>query len=191
MIEAREEGQVQLIFSSCHWSSRAFRVYLRCLLPCLMMTVPLGCGASSSTRNYTKIVEVEGRTVLEITCEYVGKQPGAPSSYISSHDYQSTDTDFYRLTIVNLTDTDVVIERVAYRMKTGPTKGLQFASAESIQKTWGTNIVPANSSISRANNLVWSKSKRNTLLKTYTFRIGGSDSSHELVDSEIALVYKR
>ncbi len=190
MIDAREEGQMQMIFSSCHWPSWTLQVYLRCLLSSLLVTVLLGCGTSSSTRNYTKVVEVEGRTILKITCEYVGKRPGDPSTYVGSHDYQITDTDFYRLTMVNLTDDDVVIERVAYRMKTGPTKGLRFASAESIQKTWGTNVVPANSSISRANNLVWSKSQRNTLLKTYTFRIEGSDSSHEFV-SEVALVYKR
>lgn len=168
----------------------ALRAHVTCFIG-LIGIVLSGCGSSSASRDYTKVVRVEGRNVLKITCEYVGKRPGEPSSYVNNHDFRRIDTDFYRLTFENLTDSDVFIEGVAYRMETGSTKGLQFASADSIRNTWGTNIVPQKSSISRANNMVWSKSRRNALIKTYSFRIPTRDGSHEIVESEISLVYKR
>ncbi|HIE97275.1 MAG TPA: hypothetical protein EYQ63_09735 [Fuerstia sp.] len=159
-----------------------------CLLVCSLTCHALGCSNSSVERNYTKIVEVDGRAAMRIQCEYVGKQPGDPSTYVAEHDFEKIDTDFYRITIENLTDKDFVIERVQYRLETGPVRGHKSASADSIKRTWGTNIVPAKSRISRANNMVWSTSSRNSLLKTYYFQVPGS---RESIQAEIHLVYQR
>lgn len=158
------------------------------LIACLLSFVAVGCSDTPIERNYTKLVEVDGQTALKIECEYVGKKPGDPGRYVSDHDYQSIDTDFYRITIENVTDMDFVMERVEYRLVSGPMKGRQSASAGSIKRTWGTNVVPANSQISRANNMVWSKSKRDSLFKTYYFNVEGQ---HELIPAEIRLVYQR
>ncbi len=127
-----------------------------------------GCGGAK--HDYTTIVDCDGQPALKISCQYTGKSPGDPATYQSDHDYRRINTDFYRITMENLTDADIVIERVTYRMQNGPTRGPQSAPSESIQRTWGTNRIPAGSKISRANNFVWSKSRRNTLLKTYWFR---------------------
>lgn len=159
-----------------------------CLVVCSLTLAALGCSNSPVERNYTKVVKVDGQTALRIECQYVGKQPGDPSSYVSEHEFQKIDTDFYRITIENLTDKDVVIERVEYRLETGPVRGRKSASADSIKQTWGTNIVPAKSRISRANNMVWSRSSRNSLIKTYYFQVPGSRKS---IQAEIRLVYQR
>jgi hypothetical protein len=167
------------------WIPAGFRL---CLVVCWLTFAASGCSDSPVRRNSTQEVNVDGQPALRIECEYVGKQPGDPSSYVSKHDFRKRDTDFYRITIENLTDKDVAIERVEYRLARGPMRGRDSASADSIRRTWGTNIVPANSQISRANNMVWSGSSRNTLFKTYFFNIEGS---HDLIPAEIPLVYQR
>jgi hypothetical protein len=148
-------------------------------------------GCSPTERNHIETVSLGGKPVLTITCQYVGKTPGDPTTYQNSHDYRSIDTDFYRITMDNLTDVDIVIKRVDYRMRKGPTLGSQTASAESIKRTWGTNIVAAKSSISRANNLVWSKSGRNALLKTYHFEFETASGNTQTFSAEVPLVYNR
>lgn len=155
------------------------------------IVVTTGCGKSTSVqRNYTKTVSLDGTPVLEVECEYVGKQPGDKNTYQNSHDYRRIDTDFYRLTFRNLTDNSMTVDGVTYRMETGETHGLQSASADSIRRTWGTNTIPPQSSISRANNMVWAKGRRNKMLKTYSFQLQ-TERGAERLEAEVPLVYER
>ncbi len=148
-------------------------------------------GCSSPNRDYSKVVECSGQPAIRIECEYVGKTPGDPSSFQSSHDYGKINTDFYRITMENLTDGDIAIERVTYRFEKGEVRGAKSASADSIKETWGTNVVPARSSISRANNMVWAKGRRNTFFKTYSFRTVTDGKSEKTFSAEVPLVYIR
>lgn len=152
-----------------------------------LLLVP-GCGGSNS-RNFQKVIQVDGKPTLRVTCHYVGKSPGDPDSYKSSHNYRSTDTDFYRLTWENLTDHDMVIERVVYRLEKGEIRGQRFADTASIKRTWGTNRIPAYGKLSRANNMVYSKASSNTFFKTYHFRLLSKEEPTFHV--EVPLVYDR
>ena len=155
----------------------------------LALMVVVGC--SPAERNHTVLVEHNGTPALRITCQYVGKQPCDPNSYQNSHDYKQIDTDFYKITMENLTTVDIRLKRVDYRMKKGPTRGRQSASSESIKRTWGTDVIPAGSHISRANNLVWAESSSNTMLKTYFFVFETDDGSGQTLSAEVPLVYDR
>jgi hypothetical protein len=159
------------------------------LVACCLTT--FGCGDSLSERNYRKAIDFQGQPTIKIECVYVGKQPGAPDAFQSGHDFKKIDTDFYRVTFENLIDDDIVIERAEYRLQKGPVKGPQSASADSIQRTWGTNVIQAKSKITRANNMVWAKTPRNTLIKTYHLRIADGDHKNETFTTEVPLVYIR
>lgn len=166
-----------------------FRRHIVVVLFVVGVTSAIGC--SPTERNHIETVSLGGKPVLKITCHYVGKKPGDPKTYQNSHDYRRIDTDFYRITMDNLTDVDIVLMRVDYRMQKGSILGSQTASAESIKRTWGTNIIPARSSISRANNLVWSKSSKNALLKTYYFEFETANGNTQTFSAEVPLVYNR
>jgi len=162
---------------------------------CFVAALSPGCGEREgdriADRTFTKVVQCEGRPVLRIDCEYVGKRPGDPDSYRTNHDYRKVDTDFCRITMENLTDDDIGIDGVTYRLEDGPVHGAQSASADSIKRTWGTNIIPARSKVSRANNMVWSKPAQNTLIKTYSFRIPTTGDGQKTFTAEVPLVYNR
>jgi hypothetical protein len=166
-----------------------FTTRTACLVFCFVLTS--GCGDSLSARNFAKVVEHRGQPAIKIECEYVGKSPGAPDAFMSKHDYRKIDTDFYRVSFENLTDDDIVIDRILYRLEKGPVKGQQSTAADSIRQTWGTNVIQAKSKISRANNMVWAKAKRNTLIKTYFFRIANGDDEPKTLKAEVPLVYIR
>lgn len=164
-----------------------------CFVLCLFSAAPCGCGRSTSLsdRNFTRTIKFQGEPTIKIDCEYVGKRPGDPSNFVSNHDYRKIDTDFYRLTMENLTDQDIVIERVEFRMEKGPMRGPKSVGPESIRKTWGTNTIPAASSISRANNMAWSTKRENRFLKTYHFRFASDEQIDNTFTAEVPLVYNR
>ena len=141
-------------------------------------------------RDYSETISFQGKPVLEVICEYVGKEPGDPTSYQQDHDYRRTDTDFYKLTFRNLTNNDITLEGVSYRMKIGRFRGNQSASADSIRRSWGTNVIPAQGSLHRSNNMVWAKSRKNTLFKTYHFGIT-FEQSRGRFKAEVPFVYRR
>ncbi|AUB81911.1 hypothetical protein THSYN_13720 [Candidatus Thiodictyon syntrophicum] len=147
--------------------------------------------AALSERNFSRVVDLDGQPTLRVSCEYVGKTPGDPADYISGHDYRRVDTDFYRLTLENLSANPLIIERVDYRLETGSITGEQAADATSLRRTWGTNVIAPGARISRGNNMVWSKASRNRLWKTYQFRIDDEDKSNRTFAVAVSLVYRR
>ncbi len=53
-------------------------------------------------RNYSKILKDEqGNSILEMTCEYIGKKP--LGAFVHGRDWENNDTDFYVFTYKNLT----------------------------------------------------------------------------------------
>jgi hypothetical protein len=181
------------------------RVLLRsglisCLLFCLTLSlVSYGSEQGYSeqvargtrSRNLTLVAEYEQRPVLRITCEYVGKAPGDPGRYRNSHDYRAIDTDFYRIDLHNLTNEEIMVEGVSYRLEYGRFHGQPYATAESIESTWGSNRIQALSSLSRANNFVYARKTPNTLFKLYQFRFADSSDGKRSFSAEVPLVYLR
>ena len=153
-------------------------------------------GGSCSTdpgreREYTRVVTHQGHPMLEVECTYLGKQPPDPANFKSDHDYQRTNTDFYALTMKNLTDREIVIVGVKYRLQKGPFRGKASASTESIKKQWGTNVIGPQGSLSRRNNMVFAKAASNTLFKNYSFRTTDETGQTVSFQTELPFVYIR
>ena len=144
-------------------------------------------------RNYEKVISVGSQTLLRIACQYIGNKPGDPSSYSSSHNYAEIDTAFYEVTFQNLTSSELSINGVSYRMETGRLHGKAHYGADSIRRAWGSNIIPAGASITRRNNMVWSKEPRNTLIKIYTLRVKHfrSGKQDRIFEAQVPLRYIR
>lgn len=164
----------------------------------LVLGAVSGCDAPSrhgqaalSERNFSRVVDLDGQPTLRVSCDYVGKTPGDPAGYISGHDYRRVDTDFYRLTLENLSANPLIMERVDYRLETGPIRGEQAADATSLRRTWGTNVIAPGARISRGNNMVWSKASRDRLWKTYQFRSDDGGKSDRTFAVAVPLVYRR
>lgn len=111
--------------------------------------------------------KANGQETLFVVCEYLGKKPKEPHQL--THNYKKINTDFYRVTVQNLSDQDVRIVGVRYRMANGPTKPIPDATSKSIKAAWGTDVIPAKETVVQENAFVWSKSRVNRLIKNYTF----------------------
>jgi len=127
-----------------------------------------------SELNYVKTVRSVDQLLLRVTCQYIGKKPGNPNSYLSSHNYTVIDTSFYKITFENLSQSDLVIESVRYHMKYGNIRGTSYYGSNAIRRSWGTNIIKSGASITRSNNMVWSSKTSNTLFKVYSLRLKNS-----------------
>ena len=142
-------------------------------------------------RNFDTTFDCEGRPVLRVTCEYIGKAPGDPASYPSTHDYNKNDTDFYKVTMENLTDDEIVVEGVTFRMEKGKLHGKTGAGSDWIETMWGTNVIGPKKTISCSNQMAWSKGRRNTFIKTYRFRVRGEGNEEREFAAEVPLAYRR
>jgi len=187
----------------CEWISGSgpTTALLNLVFMLLLCIGTVGCGPDSGysgrvaagelDRNLTLFADLDGRSVVKIECTYLGKRPGDPERYSQSHDYQAIDTDFYRLEFFNLTADTVVVEHVDYRLEYGVMDGPDFATADSIVATWGTNRIPPLASIARNNNFVYSRRLRNTLFKRYRFRFQSDIEGDHRFFVEVPLVYLR
>lgn len=153
----------------------------------------IGCADSSNKipRNYSRTIQVEGHDVLDVRCEYLGKAPGDHDSYRSSHNFRNIDTDFYKVSFTNRTESDIHIEGVSYRMADGPVRGMSSASPDSIKRTWGTNVIRPGQTISHPNSFVWSKSRTNAMVKQYQFRGIDADGNRMTFTAKLSLAYSR
>ena len=159
-----------------------------------ILSVLLGCSngdSGSLPRSSARTATVEGQTVLDINCKYLGKAPGDPDSYSSSHNYRDIDTDFYRVSFTNRTGKDIHIAGVAYRMEKGPVRGQTTVSSDSINRTWGTTVIPPGKTISHPNSFVWAKATSNRMIKTYTFRTADGDGNPLTFREDVSLRYAR
>ena len=168
------------------------QLYLRAsTLP--LLVVLLGCSNAGSggslPRSSSRTATVEGQTVLDINCKYLGKAPGDLDSYSSSHDYRTIDTDFYRVSFTNRTDKDIHIAGVTYRMEKGPVRGQSTVSNASIKEAWGTTVIHPGKTISHSNSFVWAKTTSNTMIKTYTFRTADGDGKSLTFQEDVSLRY--
>lgn len=154
--------------------------------------VTTGCDSVGlGGRNFDTTFECDGHGVLHVTCEYLGKTPGDPDTYASTHDYHKNDTDFYKVTMENLTDDEIVVEGVTFRMEKGKLYGKTGAGTDWIETMWGTNVIGPKETISCSNQMAWSKGSRNTFIKTYQFRIRGAGGDEREFTGEVPLAYRR
>jgi hypothetical protein len=169
------------------------QLYLRAsALP--LVIVLLGCSGAdiaSLPRSSSRTATVAGQPVLDINCKYLGKVPGDSSTYSSSHNYRTIDTDFYRVSFTNRTDKDIHIAGVTYRMEKGPLRGQSAVSNASIKEAWGTTVIHPGKTISHSNSFVWAKVTSNTMIKTYTFRTADDDGKSLTFSEDVSLRYTR
>lgn len=161
------------------------------LVVALLVTAGSCSTNPSQDREYTQVVTHQGNPMLEVQCSYIGKQPADPANFENDHDYHRTNTDFYELTMENLTDREIAIVGVKYRLKKGPFRGNSSASAESIKKQWGTNVIAPRGSLSRGNNMVFAKAASNILFKNYSFRTTDETGQTVSFQTELPFVYFR
>ncbi len=145
----------------------------------------------SVTRNFQKIIEIEGRKLLAVEVEYIGKSPGDTLKYTNNHDYKSIDTDFYRIKLENLSEFRIEMEKVGYRLEKGRLRVKSYADKKSIEKTWGKSYIDSGGHIERLNNMVWSDYSENIFYKNYEFTLIQTDEEYIEFSVEIPLRYIR
>ena len=70
-------------------------------------------------RTYQSIIEIAPNQKILVSLEYVGKEP-FKGKWNNTHDYVNEDTDFYNMTIKNLSDFDLRLLSVFIHSKKIP-----------------------------------------------------------------------
>ncbi len=163
---------------------------------CLLLTA--GCGSNvtvttnqQGVRDYTKEVSYQGKGLLSVTCNYHGNTPADPESYQGPIDYRSKDPNFYRISFYNRSQYPIEITGVEYRMKIGRIRGKSSHSALDVKNSWGSNIIPAQDTLTREDSPVWAVKSGNILYKTYSFKTTAPDTGSFPFEVEVPLLYQR
>lgn len=134
-------------------------------------------------REYRVTVSDNNKPLLSIAVEYLGKTPN--NNKIIKHNWKAVDTDFYRETIKNLSESDIHIKEIKYSLDRGQLYTPRIKGGNKIKATYGTHVIKANESLSRDNAWVWSK-RDNTLHRIFKFTW-----NDKTMDVDIPFVYQK
>ena len=139
-------------------------------------------------RSYKAIVkDDDGTERVQLDCQYIGKGPEQPMKTPIDRDWKVSDTDFYHITMVNLTDHPIELVNVSFRLKEGKGGKIYATKTQTeIDKSWGAHVLPPRGQLNRRNAIVWGKGKANVLHKIYLAKTEGKSFK-----IDIPLVYKR
>lgn len=144
-------------------------------------------------RDYQKTVSFKGTPVLKAECKYLGKQPQDIEEFQSkfNHDCITNDTDFYQITLTNLSKQKVLVQSADYRMKIGTYRGKSRFTSKDFATTWGRSEIPPNENVARDTHFVWAVKDSNVLYKTYSFESRDVNGKPFVFQMEIPLLYSR
>jgi len=129
-------------------------------------------------RQYLATWSLEEVPLLEVKVAYLGKKPDLPFEGVEpTYDWTVRNTDFYSISIRNLTDQSIELTSVQVEMDKGKMKKATRYGSSYLLDRWRTTIIPPKGSIKRRNTWVWGKGETNTLIKTYGAKIVSRDLS--------------
>ena len=100
--------------------------------------------------------------LLEVEVKYIGKSPKMPFDVsLTSYDWRDRDTDFYDITIKNLTDVPIYLEKTKNIFQFG--ENSDFYDENYILHRFGSSMIPPKSSITRENSWIWAKGEHNKM----------------------------
>lgn len=137
-----------------------------------------------NAREYTMIAKTSNdQPVMEVHIEYIGKEPYGDESI--DHNWRDVDTDFYRETIENKSNSGIDFKEIRYSMKRGKLYTQRVKTEADIQPMYGTTTLEPHTSLVRDNAWVWGK-RDNVLHRNFVFA-----QDHERFEADIPLVYIR
>ena len=100
--------------------------------------------------------------LLEVEVKYVGKSPKMPfEGSLPSYDWRKKDTDFYDITIKNLTEVPIYLEKTKNIFQFG--ENSDFYDENYILHRFGSSMIPPKGSITRENSWIWAKGEHNKM----------------------------
>ena len=181
------------LLASCDYQQRMLLVLsLTAVLPNV-----LGCSDNNTSpgpmgpRNSTTTFQSNGQPIVRADCRYIGKGPDDSIPFINSHNFRTIDTDFYRLTLTNLTDRNVELTGLSYHMAKGPLRIPKQASLDKLRKHFGSLEIPSGESRTHLNTFVWSPANQNALRKTYRFRTNDDQGAEIEFEGTVVLQYAK
>lgn len=103
-----------------------------------------------------------GVPLLEVEVKYVGKSPKLPfDGALPSYDWRMKDTDFYDITIKNLSEVPINLEITKNIFQFG--ENSDFYDENYIMHRFGSSMIPPKSSITRENSWIWAKGEHNKM----------------------------
>lgn len=155
------------------------------LIPILVSILLAGASAAmAGDRDYRQTYQdAAGKPLIQVTVSYLGKKP--VGAYSSKHNWQRTDTDFYRVVLKNLGDAPVEFLTVATVMTKGPlpkvethnerTGGSHFnrGRKEPLARFWPSTTLAPGAELVRMNKYVYSTTGPTTAVHTYEVRYKG------------------
>ncbi len=135
-------------------------------------------------RDYSvSILDNSNRPILSIVIKYQGKTPY--DNQVKNHNWKSFDTDFYRESFTNLTDSTIHIQEIRYFLDRGKLHTSRIKGKEQIKALYGTTRIIANESLHRNDAWIWAK-KDNKLHRMFLFTY-----NDEKIEVDIPLVYQQ
>ena len=103
-----------------------------------------------------------GVPLLEVEVKYVGKSPKLPfDGSLPAYDWRIKDTDFYDITVKNLTEVPINLEITKNIFQFG--ENSDFYDENYIMHRFGSSMIPPKSSITRENSWIWAKGEHNKM----------------------------
>jgi len=123
-------------------------------------------------REYVTTWSVDGVPLLEVTLDYLGKQPDLPfDGPQPTYDWKTRNTDFYACTLRNLTDLPIELRSLHFKLDRGTWKKKNPEDAAYLASRWGATRIPPEGTLKRRNTWVWGKADKNMLRKTFGAQI--------------------
>tara|TARA_B110000438_G_scaffold258739_1_gene267619 strand:- start:183 stop:695 length:513 start_codon:yes stop_codon:yes gene_type:complete len=122
-------------------------------------------------RTYQSIIEIAPNQKILVSLEYVGKEP-FKGKWNKTHDYVNEDTDFYNMTIKNLSDFDLRLLSCVYSLEKDSLSNKAYYNTDELQNIWETRSIKPGATVIKYNSFTHSKKfNSNILYKTYTFEL--------------------
>ena len=122
-------------------------------------------------RTYQSIIEIAPNQKILVSLEYVGKEP-FKTKWNKTLDYVNEDTDFYNMTIKNLSDFDLRLLSCVYSLEKDSLSNKAYYNTDELQNIWETRSIKPGATVIKYNSFTHSKKyNSNILYKTYTFEL--------------------
>lgn len=129
------------------------------------------------------VLDNNNQPILSVKIEYQGKKPYG--NEVNDHNWKFVDTDFYRESFKNLTDSTINIQKISYSLDRGRLHTPRVKNKEKVKAMYGATEINANASIHKNNAWVWSK-RNNKLHRKFLFFY-----NNEKIEVDIPLIYRQ
>ena len=140
-------------------------------------------------REYEITISRGREPILKAECNYLGSEPIDLEKFRQhfSHNFEAKKTDFYSVTMENLSSQAIHVIRADYDMRTGSYRGKSTFSSNEFAMTWESSVIEPGMQIRRDTHFVWAIND-NVLDKT--LRMLGRSENGEDFEFTIVLPFR-